>query len=129
MAGVYEREVRDLPWSEYRATVVIEYRVRCPECGIRAEKVPPLPSKAPFSKRFRGGGRLGLRECGGAASSQAVWLGVEHGASHRPAVSERWVAGRKMGAPELFLIRRINGCASSPTTVRRDEESRIDRSG
>ena len=33
-----EREVRDLPWGEYRTAVVIEvYRV---------------PSKAPFSKRF-----------------------------------------------------------------------------
>jgi transposase len=31
IAEVYEREVRDLPWSEYRTTVVIElYRVRCP---------------------------------------------------------------------------------------------------
>jgi transposase len=49
----YEREVRDLPWSEYRTTVVVElYRVRCPDCGIKAEKVPLLPSKAPFSKRF-----------------------------------------------------------------------------
>jgi transposase len=45
--------VRDLPWSEYRATVVIElYRVRCPDCGLKREKVPQLPSKAPFSKRF-----------------------------------------------------------------------------
>jgi len=53
IAEVYEREVRDLPWSEYRTTVVIElYRVRCPDCGIKAEKVPLLPSKAPFSKRF-----------------------------------------------------------------------------
>src|ERR1700722_4037950 len=53
VAEVYEREVRDLPWSEYRTTVVIElYRVCCPECGIKAEKVPQLPSKAPFSKRF-----------------------------------------------------------------------------
>src|ERR1035438_9973151 len=52
VAEVYEREVRDLPWSEYRTTVVIElYRVRCPECGIKAEKVPQLPSKAPISKR------------------------------------------------------------------------------
>ena len=52
-AEVYEREVRDLPWSEYRTTVVIElYRVRCPECGIKAEKVALLPSKARFSKRF-----------------------------------------------------------------------------
>jgi hypothetical protein len=49
----YEREVRDLPWSEYRTTVVVElYCVRCPECGIKAEKVPLLPTKAPFSKRF-----------------------------------------------------------------------------
>jgi transposase len=49
----YEREVRDLPWSEYRTTVVVElYRVRCPDCGIKTEKVPLLPSKAPFSQRF-----------------------------------------------------------------------------
>jgi ribosomal protein L34E len=55
IAEIYEREVRDLPWSEYRTTVVIElYRVRCPNCGIKAEKVELLPSKAPFSKRFEG---------------------------------------------------------------------------
>ena len=50
---VLEREIRDLPWSEYRATVVVElYRLRCPECGVQVEKVEQLPSKAPFSKRF-----------------------------------------------------------------------------
>ncbi len=50
---VYEREVRDLPCFEFRTTVVIElYRVRCPDCGVKTEKVPQLPSKAPFSKRF-----------------------------------------------------------------------------
>jgi transposase len=49
----YEREVSDLPWSEYRTTVVVElYRVRCRDCGIKTEKVPLLPTKAPFSKRF-----------------------------------------------------------------------------
>jgi transposase len=48
-----ERAVRDLPWSEFRTTVHIEvYRVKCPECGVRVEKVPLLPSKAPFSRRF-----------------------------------------------------------------------------
>jgi transposase len=53
LAEIYEREVRDLPWSEYRRTVVIElYRVRCPYCGIKAEKVALLPSKARLSKRF-----------------------------------------------------------------------------
>ena len=50
---VSEREVRDLPCMEFRTTVVVEvYRVCCPDCGIKIEKVPQLPSKAPFSKRF-----------------------------------------------------------------------------
>ncbi len=48
-----EREVRDLPCFEYRATVLVEvHRVHCPECGPRVEKVAQLPSKAPYSKRF-----------------------------------------------------------------------------
>ena len=48
-----ERDVRDLPWSESRTTVHIEvYRVKCPDWGVKVEKVPLLPSKAPFSKRF-----------------------------------------------------------------------------
>ena len=48
-----EREVRDLPCFEYSTTVVVEtYRMKCPRCGFRAEKVAQLPSKAPFSKRF-----------------------------------------------------------------------------
>jgi transposase len=50
---VSEREVRDLPWSALQATVVVEvYRVRCPDCGVKVERVPQLPSKAPYSKRF-----------------------------------------------------------------------------
>ena len=29
---------------EYQATVVLElYRVRCPQCGVKAEKVEQLP--------------------------------------------------------------------------------------
>jgi len=48
-----ERAVRDLPWSEFKTTVHIEvYRVKCPDCGVKVEKVPLLPSQAPFSKRF-----------------------------------------------------------------------------
>ena len=53
IAETYEREVRDLPCFAYLTTVVVElYRLRCPRCGVKAEKVPQLPSKAPFSKRF-----------------------------------------------------------------------------
>ena len=48
-----EREIRDFPWSVYRATVVVEvHRLRCPECGMLLEKIEQLPSKAPLSKRF-----------------------------------------------------------------------------
>jgi len=57
IAEVYEREVRDLPCFEYRATVVVElYRVRCPDCGTKTEKIPRLPSRrrsASGSNRFR----------------------------------------------------------------------------
>jgi transposase len=53
IAEVYQREVRDLPCFEYRTTVAFElYRVRCPDCGLKTEKILQLPSKAPFSKRF-----------------------------------------------------------------------------
>jgi transposase len=37
---VYEREVRDLPCFEFQTAVIIElYRIRCPDCGVKAEKV------------------------------------------------------------------------------------------
>jgi len=48
-----ERVVRDLPWSLFQTAVHIEvYRVKCSDCGVKIEKVPLLPSKAPFSQRF-----------------------------------------------------------------------------
>jgi len=38
---VSEREVRDLPWSAFRTTVFIEvFRVKCPDCGVKVERVP-----------------------------------------------------------------------------------------
>ena len=67
---VREREIRDLPWSVYRATVVVEvHRMRCPDCGVRAEKIEHLPSKAPFSKRFE---EIVGEACEGAAASQVA---------------------------------------------------------
>jgi len=65
-----EREIRDLPWSVYSATVVVEvHRVRCPECGVRVEKIEQLPSKAPFSKRFE---EIVGEACESAAASQVA---------------------------------------------------------
>ena len=51
---VCEREGRDLPCFEYVTTVVVEtYRVKCPGCGIRAERVAQLPSKRPTASASR----------------------------------------------------------------------------
>src|SRR5690349_4881363 len=42
----YQREVRESPWRKYQTTVINElYRVCCPQCGVRIEKVPQLRSK------------------------------------------------------------------------------------
>jgi transposase len=110
---VREREVRDLACMEFRTTVVIEvYRVCCPDCGIKTEKVPQLPSKAPFSKRFEDA--VG-EACESAAAGQvARRFGMP--ASTVRAIDlrylERWAAARRkpaltlMGVDEIHLGKR-----------------------
>ena len=67
---VRQREVRDLPWRKYQAIVHVEYyRVSCPQCGLKVETVPQLPSKAPFSKDFEDA--VGLA-CESAAARQVA---------------------------------------------------------
>ena len=106
---VYEREPGDLPWSEYRTTVVIElYRVRCPECGIKAEKVPQLPTKAPFSKRFRTGGggwrvsAAGRREVRQFGPSSRTVRAIDLRYLKRWAEGRRKPALRQMGVDEII---------------------------
>jgi transposase len=107
---ICEREVRDLPVFEFRTTVVIElYRVRCPQCGPRIERVDQLPSKAPFSKRFEDA--VGLA-CEGASARQ-VARAFRLSESTVRAIDlrylERWAAARKkpalrqMGVDEIHL--------------------------
>ena len=106
----YEREVRDLPCFEFRTTVVIElYRVRCPDCGVKTEKVPQLPSKAPFSKRFE--------EAVGQACESAPVRRVARQFGLSPSTVraidlrylKRWAASRRkpalrqMGIDEMYL--------------------------
>jgi transposase len=67
---VIERTVRDLPCFEYTTTVIVElYRLRCPDCGLKTERMPQLPSKAPYTKRFEDS--VG-RACESAAASQVA---------------------------------------------------------
>src|ERR1700732_3295557 len=104
IAEVYEREVRDLPRSEYRTTVMIElYRVRCPDCGIKAEKVSLLPSKAPFSKR--------LEEAVGQACESASVRGVgRRGGADRPC--GRWESMRSMRS--IWGEREVSDAGDEP---------------
>ena len=106
----YEREVRDLPWSEFRTTVVVElYRVRCPDCGVKTEKVPQLPSKAPFSKRFEEA--VGLACESAAVRRVAKQFGLSPSTVRaidirylqRWAASRRKPALRQMGVDEIYL--------------------------
>jgi transposase len=105
-----ERAVRDLPWSEFKTTVHIEvYRVKCPDCGVRIEKVPLLPSKAPFSRRFEDA--VG-QACESAPVRQvARRFGLAESTVRAIDVRylERWAAGRRqpalrqMGVDEIHL--------------------------
>ncbi len=109
-----EREVRDLPWGEYRTTVVLEvYRVCCPQCGVKIEKVPQLPSKAPFSKRFEEAVGLACQ----SASVRQVARQFRLAASTVRAIDlrylQRWSATRRkdrlvqMGVDEIYFGKQM----------------------
>ena len=109
----YEREVRDLPCFEFCTTVVVElYRVRCPDCGVKTEKVPQLPSKAPFSKRFEEAVGLACESAAvrrvarqfGLASSTVRAIDLRY--LKRWAASRRKPALRHMGIDEIYLGKR-----------------------
>lgn len=106
---VREREVRDLPCMEFRTTVMVEvYRVCCPDCGIKIEKVPQLPSKAPFSKRFEDA----VGEACESASARQVGRHFELAASTVRAIDlrylERWAATRRMPALRQMGVDEIH---------------------
>ena len=104
-----ERAVRDLPWSEFKTTVYIEvYRVKCPDCGVKVEKVPLLPSKAPFSRRFEDA----VGQACESASARQVARRFALAESTVRAIDlrylERWAARRRepplrqMGVDEIY---------------------------
>jgi transposase len=90
--------------------VILElYRLRCPDCGPKIERVEQLPSKSPFSKRFEeevGG------SCEGAAARQvARRFGLAESTVRAMDLRylERWKAARRkpvlnhMGVDEIYL--------------------------
>jgi transposase len=111
--AVYERKVRDLPCFEFQTALVVEcFRIRCPDCGVKAERNPQLPSKAPYSKRFEDA--VG-EACEGAAARQ-VARRMRLAESTVRAIDlrylERWEARRRkpplrhMGVDEIYKGKR-----------------------
>jgi transposase len=85
------------------------YRVHCPDCGVKREKVPLLPGKAPFSERFEDAVGLACE----MASARQVARQFRLAASTVRAIDlrylERWNASRRlpalrqMGVDEIYL--------------------------
>jgi transposase len=102
--------VRDLPWSEFRVTVFIEvYRVKCPNCGVKREKLPLLPSKAPFSKRFEEAVGLACESAPARRVARQFGLAESTVRAIDLRYLERWDAARRrpalrqMGVDEIHL--------------------------
>src|SRR2546426_8603566 len=62
------------PYTTLFRSHIEVYRVKCPECGLKVEKVPLLPSKAPFSKRFEDA----VGQACESASARQVEIGRAH---------------------------------------------------
>jgi transposase len=106
---VYEREVRDLPCFELQTTVIIElYRIRCPDCGVKAERVELLPSKAPYSKRFEDAVGQACESAAARQVARRVGLAESTVRAIDLRYLERWEARRRqpplrqMGVDEIY---------------------------
>src|SRR5467141_2791616 len=118
IAEVYEREVRDLPWSEYRTTVVTElYRVRCPDCGIKAEEVALLPSKAPFSKRFEEAVGQACESAPVRRMAQQFSLAASTVRAIDLRYLERWAQGQNCGRLETLEVHNKSLRSQGETTL------------
>ena len=136
IAEVYEREVRDLPCFEYRTTVVVElYRVRCPNCGVKAEKISQLPTKAPFSKRFEdtvgescesAAARRVAKQYGLAASTvrsiDVRYLERWAAQRHKPALRQLGVDEIHLGKKQKFLTVASNLESGEPLWFGRERK-------
>jgi transposase len=105
-----ERAVRDLPWSGFQATVWVEVlRVKCPDCGVKREKILQLPSKAPYSKRFEDAVGLACESASARRVARQFGLAESTVRAIDLRYLERWAASRRqpalrhIGVDEIYL--------------------------
>ena len=85
--------------SSFGMMVVVElYRVRCPDCGVKTEKVPQLPSKAPFSKRFEEAVGLACESAAVRRVARQFGLGSSTVRAIDVRYLSRWSKGRRKPA-------------------------------
>jgi len=110
---VREREIRHLPCMKYQTWLILEYyRMKCPKCGLRTERVDQMPGKAPFSKDFEDDVGLACE----SAPARQVARRFQLAASTVRAIDlrylERWSKSRKrpvvrqLGVDEIYLGKR-----------------------
>ena len=94
-----ERAVRDLPWSGFQATVWVEVlRVKCPDCGVKRERILQLPSKAPYSKRFEDAVGLACESASARRVARQFGLAESTVRAIDLRYLERWAASRRQPA-------------------------------
>jgi transposase len=84
------------------------YRVRCPKCGPKIERIEQLPSKAPFSKRFE---EAVGQACEGASARQvARWFRLSESTVRAIDLRylERWAAARRKPALRQIGVDEIH---------------------
>ena len=107
---VSELSVRDLPWSEFRVMVFIEvYRVRCPECGVKAGEGAAAAEQGAVLQAVRGGRRLACESAPVLRVARQFGLAESTVRAIDLRYLERWEAARRrpilrqMGVDEIHL--------------------------
>jgi len=107
----------------------------CPDCGIKVEKVPQLPSKAPFSKRFENAvgqaresaaaPQVARRFVLAASTVRAIDLRyLERWAANRrkPVLAQMGVGETHLGKKEKFITVVSNLGSSEPVWFGRERK-------
>ena len=104
-----ERAVRDLPWSGFQATVWVEVlRVKCPDCGVKRERILQLPSKAPYSKRFEDAVGLACESASARRVARQFGLAESTVRAIDLRYLERWAASRRQPALRQIGVDEIH---------------------